>query len=429
MAGALTAASLLPAAVQVGSWPADARLAALWPLGLGIAGLLGPVYLTLANLLVFPFQALAKAAIVQLASLRLRQRTGLVVVGITGSYGKTSTKEILATILRERYRVCRTAASVNTPVGIARTVLRDLRADDEVFVVEMGAYVRGNIRDLARLARPRIGILTAVGEQHLERFGSVENIAATKYELIEALPPTGLAVFNGDNAYCRALVARTRHVPVRTYGLQYEDSVPDLTATDIETSPQGTTFTLRTQESGDVRCSTALLGRHNVANILAAACVGLELGLSLQEIARGIGKLAPVAHRLQLIEGRGGVTVIDDAYNSNPAGAQAALDVLAEFPGRKVLVTPGMVELGAVADARHTELGRAAAAVCDYVILIGRARTAGIATGALAAGLPAERLVVVPSLKEATARLGRLVAAGDVVLFENDLPDQYAQDA
>jgi UDP-N-acetylmuramoyl-tripeptide--D-alanyl-D-alanine ligase len=430
-----TALSLALVAVTLGplvaAWlrqPSEG-LSAILLIVLGAFGLghIPAVYLNLATLILWPFQAVVKWAIVQAAAMRLRQRSDLIVVGVTGSYGKTSTKEILATLLGARYRVCKTTGSVNTPVGIARTVLRGLRPDDQVFVVEMGAYVPGNIRDLARLARPRIGVLTAIGEQHLERFGSVENIAKTKYELIEALPADGLAVFNADNAGCRALAARTHHVPVRTYGLD-ADGAPDVTAVDIRTSAEGTAFTVRAVGHGEAAFTSPLLGRHNVANVLAATAVALELGLSLDEIAAAARSLEPVEHRLQLIHGQGGVTVIDDAYNSNPAGARAALAVLAEFPGRKVLVTPGMVELGTMLDERHAELGREAAAVCDYVILIGRRRTTAIAEGALAAGFPADHLFVVPTLKEATAQLGRLVSAGDVVLFENDLPDQYSEE-
>ncbi|HZS01555.1 MAG TPA: UDP-N-acetylmuramoyl-tripeptide--D-alanyl-D-alanine ligase [Chloroflexota bacterium] len=410
---------------QPGAGGAAVLLIVLGAVGLGH---IPAAYLAVATLVLWPFQAAAKWAIVQMAARRLRQRNDLVVIGVTGSYGKTSTKEILASLLGARYRVCKTTGSVNTPVGIARTVLRGLRPDDQVFVVEMGAYVLGNIRDLARLARPRIGVLTAIGEQHLERFGSVENIARTKYELIEALPADGLAVFNADNPGCRALAARTRHVPVRTYGLDAADGPPDVTAADIRTGTEGTEFTIRATGHGEARVTSPLLGRHNVSNVLAATAVALELGLSLAEIAAAARNLEPVPHRLQLMHGQGGVTVIDDAYNSNPAGARAALAVLAEFPGRKVLVTPGMVELGERLDERHAEFGRAAATVCDYVILVGRRRTAAIAEGARAAGFPAERLFVVPSLKEATAQLGRLVTAGDVVLFENDLPDQYSEE-
>jgi UDP-N-acetylmuramoyl-tripeptide--D-alanyl-D-alanine ligase len=400
---------------------------ALFVATLAVLGLLPAHYLTLAALLVYPFQAAAKTAVVALAAHRLSARTDLIVVGITGSYGKTSTKEILATLLGPRYRVLKTTASVNTPVGIARTVLRGLRQEHQIFVVEMGAYVRGNIRDLARLVHPRIGVLTAVGEQHLERFGSVDQVAATKYELIEALPADGLAVFNADNKRCRALARRTSAVPVRTYGLERRPGGPDLIATDVRTGIEGTSFTVHTAGEDPVDFQTPLLGRHNVGNVLAATAVALELGLTLPEIAAAARELEPVPHRLQILQGGGGVTVIDDAYNSNPAGAQAALEVLAEFPGRKVLVTPGMVELGSMLEQRHTEFGRQAAGVCDYIILVGPRRTAAIAAGATAAGFALDRLIVVPTLKEATARLGRVVAAGDVVLFENDLPDQYSE--
>ncbi len=430
---AAVAGGLALLTVVVAAWlllvpPAGLAQPALFMATLAVLGLLPAHYLTAATLLVYPFQASAKKGLVSLATRKLRSRPELIVVGITGSYGKTSTKEFLAALLGARYRVLKTAASVNTPVGIARTVLRGLRPEHEVFVVEMGAYVPGNIRDLARLARPRIGILTAVGEQHLERFGSVENIARTKYELIEALPADGLAVFNADNKRCRELARQTSHVPVRTYGLEPRGKGPDLTATDVETGPDGTSFTVHAPGQEPARFRTPLLGRHNVSNVLAATAVALELGLTLREIAEAARGLEPVPHRLQLLRGEGGVTVIDDAYNSNPAGARAALDVLAEFPGRKVLVTPGMVELGERLEQRHEEFGRQAAAVCDYIILVGPRRTAAIAAGARAAGFPADRLFAVPNLKEATAQLGRIVAAGDVVLFENDLPDQYSEE-
>lgn len=423
---ALAGATVGAAAAWVALSRLDDAVSATVPLALALAGVLPPVYLTLGVLAVYPAQAAAKQLLVLLAAQRLRARRDLLVIGITGSYGKTSTKEILAALLGARYPVCKTTGSVNTPVGIARTVLRTLRPEHTVFVVEMGAYTRGNIRELARFVRPRVGVLTAIGEQHLERFGSVEAIAQTKYELIEALPPDGLAVFNADNPGCRALAAQTRHVRVRTYGLD-PAGVPDVTATDVCMGPQGTTFTLRAAGHGAVAVTSPLLGRHNVSNVLAAATVALEHGLTLAEVAAAVGRLEPVPHRLQLLAGQNGVTVIDDAYNANPAGARAALEVLAAFPGRKVLVTPGLVELGPLEAERHAELGRAAAAVCDYIILVGRERTAAIAAGARAAGFPAERLFQVADLPEATARLGRLVAPGDVVLFENDLPDQYTE--
>lgn len=395
-------------------------------LALAALGVAPAPLLTAATVLWWPAQALVKRWLVWRAAARLRQRQDLVIIGVTGSYGKTSVKNYLTTLLGARYRVCQTAASINTPVGVARTIHGALRPEHQVFVVEMGAYVLGNIRTLAQFVRPRIGVLTAVGENHLERFGSVEAIARTKYELIEALPADGLAVFNADNPRCRELAARTRHVRVRTYGLDPAHG-PEVTASAIRTGPDGTRFVLHLPGEAPVPVRMALLGRHNVSNVLAAAAVAQELGLSAAEIAAAAERLAPVEHRLQLRQGAGGVTVIDDAYNSNPDGARAALAVLAEFPGRKILVTPGMVELGPMLEQRHREFGAEAARVCDLILLVGRRRTAGIAEGALAAGYPADRLHVVGSLAEATAKLGQLVRPGDVVLFENDLPDQYSE--
>lgn len=395
-------------------------------IGIAVADLLLPLEIVVANAVLYLPQAVAKWGILLLARRRLGASKARV-VAITGSYGKTSTKEILAALLGERFRVLKTPASYNTPLGISSVILRQLRPEHQVFVVEMGAYVRGNIRQLCRLAPPEIGILTAIAPQHLERFGTIENVAEAKYELIESLPGDGVAIVNCDNQYCRDLADRTTGCQVVRYGLG-DDPRLDLSAREVRATRRGLAFRVVTKDRGEADVQLRLLGEHNAANFLAAAAAAIALGMSLEEIARAASRVEPVEHRLQLVEGAGGVTVIDDAYNSNPDGARAALRTLEQIAeGRKVLVTPGMVELGDREESENRAFGEAAAAVCDSVILVGPKRTQPIREGLVAAGLPPDRITVVRGIAEVPAHLQRLVGPGDVVLFENDLPDNYSE--
>jgi UDP-N-acetylmuramoyl-tripeptide--D-alanyl-D-alanine ligase len=388
---------------------------------------LAPFAVLLANLMLEPVQWAINQTYLVAAKQRLRQYNPRV-VGITGSYGKTSTKYFLHTLLRERYCTLKTPQSFNTLMGICRVVNGELQPQHEVFIVEMGAYRRGDIRELCNFVPPHIGILTAIGPQHLERFKTLENIATTKYELITSLPQSGVAVFNNDDPRCRALADRTTGLKVLRYGV--DTSQPGLTlwAEEIVPDCHGQAFTLVASHGQRVATHTALLGRHNVLNMLGAACVALELGIPLEEIAQAIPKIEPAPHRLQLLAGAGGVTVIDDSYNSNPIGAAEALATLREFKtGKRVLVTPGMVELGAMEAEQNERFGAQAAGVCDYVLLVGPRQTQAILKGLQREHFPSERIRLVKNLTEATAELQRIVQAGDVVLFENDLPDLYAE--
>ena len=354
------------------------------------------------------------------------------IIGITGSYGKTSTKYILHQILSQKYKTLMTPDSYNTPMGICKVIRGDLLPEHEFFIVEMGAYKRGDIRELCRLAPPEIGILTAVGPQHLERFKSIENTARAKYELIEALPSNGLAVINADNEICDALADKTESVPVIKYGMAAgtsENTSISITAHNIKQSGKGLTFTVVDEGAGTVDITTRLLGKHNVSNILAAMSVSLHCGMTLDEIREAFEALEPVPHRLQLLPGAAGVTVIDDSFNANPEGAKAALEVLTDFvsekDGKKVLVTPGMVELGELEYEENKRFGLEASKVCDLVILVGPTRTTPILDGLKNANYPEQHIYVVNNLDEAQQHLTKLVGPGDVVLFENDLPDNY----
>jgi UDP-N-acetylmuramoyl-tripeptide--D-alanyl-D-alanine ligase len=380
-----------------------------------------------SNILLIPVQKSINASYVRAAKRRITEISPIV-VGISGSYGKTSTKFILDTILSERYKVFKTPESYNNILGISRAINSSLEPHHEVFIVELGGYKRGDLFESTDLVHPQYGILTAIGPEHFERLKTMENVEAMNYELVESLPETGTAIFNNDMERCRKLADKTKRVKVIRYGLDRSQPGLRLTADKIQVSSDGLSFTIVDDEGHVLQTSTKLLGRHNILNILGAACVALEMGMSLAEIGRAMPKIKQVPHRLQLMPGAGGVVVIDDAYNSNPVGALEALNVLREFnSGKRVLVTPGMVELGELEAMENEEFGAHAAKVCDYVLLVGARQTQAILKGLQRERFPQDRLRVVRDLDEATQELQKIVRSGDVVLFENDLPDLYAE--
>lgn len=385
--------------------------------------LLLPLWTALAGLLASPVEKLIHEMYFRDAQKKLAARPDLIKIGITGSYGKTSVKFILGTLLSEKYQTLVTPSSYNTPMGVTRVIREKLQPAHQVFVAEMGARHVGDIKELCRLVHPHYGVLTSVGPQHLDTFHTLERIKSTKYELMDAVPKDGCCFFVDDGGTCRELFEKTQKEK-RLCGLHPADDV-DVWASDVTVSPAGSHFTLHTA-TDSVACETRLLGEHNIQNILLAATVCLHLGLSLRQIAHGIGHLAPVEHRLQLIPSRG-VTIIDDAFNSNPHGARAALHVLAGFPGRRIIITPGMVELGGKEDKYNRDFGRQIAQSADVAILVGKRHTQPIVDGLNEKGFPKKEVYVVGTLDEAAALLGKIGRPGDVALFENDLPDNYSE--
>ena len=286
----------------------------------------------------------------------------------------------------------------------------------------MGARNVGDIKELCDLVHPRYGLITSVGPQHLETFGSIDNIAKTKYELIESLPQDGCAFFPGDNDICRTLYNQTK-IEKKLFSVDYTGE-SDILAENIKTGSFGSRFELIL--GGErITCETKLLGKHNISNIVGCASVAHQLGLSATQIRLGIRKIQPVEHRLQMLPTSNGITVIDDAFNANPSGVRAAMEVLSGFDGRKVVVTPGMVELGDQEDIENRAFGRVMAGVADTVMLIGPRHTRPIYEGLIEGGFKEENIQVYKSLDKATKVLWTQVKPGDVVIFENDLPDNY----
>jgi len=378
----------------------------------------------ISNLINKPIEISIYRYYYQKAQNKIKKMNKLQVVGITGSFGKTSTKFITATILKQKYKVLATPESYNTPMGISKVINENLKNDYDVFVAEMGARNIGDIRELAKLARPTIGVITSIGPTHLETFKNIDNIMKTKYELIEELPPEGIAIFNYDNKYVKKLADKTFKEKI-LFGMEDVEKL-DLYADNIETTEEGTIFTIKDKKGNSIQCKTKLLGKHNIYNILAGACVAMALGLNLEQIRKGIEKIEPISHRLNIINPGTGITIIDDSFNSNPIGAKAALEVLQQFRGgKKIIVTPGMVELGDRQDEANRQFGMNIAKVCDYAILVGENITKSIYEGLIEAGYNREHIFVVNSLKEATAVIQKIEKPKDIILFENDLPDNY----
>ena len=390
---------------------------------LGLFPLAMPLWIALGGLCAWPVEKLVSEMYFRDAQRKLKARPDLIKIGITGSYGKTSVKFIMKTILEEKFQVLATPSSFNTPMGVTRIIREKLLPAHQVFIAEMGARHVGDIKEMCRLVHPHHGVLTSVGPQHLDTFRTIERIKSTKYELMDAIPDGGCCFFPDDGAICRELFDKTRKEKLLCSLYGSDDA--DVWASDITVSPEGSAFTLHTINDS-IRCQTRLLGEHNIQNVLLAAMVGLHLGMNLRQIARGISRIEPVEHRLQLIPSTG-VTIIDDAFNSNPNGAKAALKVLRDFPNRRIIITPGMVELGDGEEKFNHEFGRFMAQCVDIAILVGKKHTAPIAKGLNEGGFPQENLHVVSSLEEATILLRQIGHAGDVALFENDLPDNYSE--
>lgn len=391
---------------------------------LSIIVALAPLYIALANAVNAPIEALVRRHYLKDAKKKIDAREDLIKIGITGSYGKTSTKFILGTILAEKYKVLVPPSSYNTPMGLTRVIRESLSSEHEVFLAEMGAKHKGDIAELVELVHPKYGIITSVGPQHLETFGDVETVADTKYELIEGLPADGTAFFPNDGGICKQLYDKTG-MEKCLFALEGEQEAWDICAGDIVCGEGGSSFRVHSKDGSAFSATTKLLGKHNILNILGCVAIAKKLGLSDEQICAGIAKIEPVEHRLQLLPTNNGVTVIDDAFNANPAGTRVAMEVLGSFSGRKFVVTPGMVELGEAEAAENKAFGRNMAAVADYVFLIGPKHTRPIYDGMMEAGFQSQRIFVKNSLVEASEEMGRMLRAGDVVLFENDLPDNY----
>ncbi len=381
-----------------------------------------PLFVILAYLITYPIEKIISKTYLKKARKKLASYKNLLVIGVTGSFGKTSVKNILSTILEEKFKVCSSPASYNTPLGLSKTILKKLSNDDEIFIAEMGAKQIGDINELCEIVDPKIAVITGIGNQHLLTFGSVDNISKTKGELADYVEKSnGKIYFNVDTESALKLSKKYKNsIKIAITTTEY-----DLNIEGLKTNSDGSSFKL---VYGDkkVECSTVLLGNHNVSNIVLAVRIALDLGLSLEEISVGISKLKAIPHRLEILKSATDYTIIDDAYNGSVEGSKASLEVLSKFEGKKIVITPGLVELGSDQFNSNFEFGRNLAKVCDYVIIDSTINYDAISSGLIFAGFDENKIIQAVSLSKAVELLKDITEKGDVVLFENDLPDNYS---
>jgi UDP-N-acetylmuramoyl-tripeptide--D-alanyl-D-alanine ligase len=380
-----------------------------------------PVALVAANASLAPYERRVQEAYEADAVVRV-QDVAPFIVGITGSYGKSSSKAMLAHILQFKAPTLAASGSINTLMGVTRHIREHLVPGHRFMVVEMGAFQVGSIRRLCRLTPPSAGLVTAVGDMHLERFGSTDAIVLAKSELAQAIPLRGLLVVNADSPGALRIAREASHARALLYGETSGERL-DTRLGDVQFSPKGTSFALKTKDR-TYQCFTPLFGRPIALNIAGVFTMATALGVDPEVAVAAIRTLKPVTNRLEVVEERG-ITWIRDAYNSNPVGFRAALEVAAALPAaRRFLVTPGVIELGPDQAEVNRALSREAAALCDTTLIVAGANREAFAAGHRDAGRDS-RLVPVAGRTEAFRWLDDTLQAGDLVILENDLPDLY----
>ena len=391
---------------------------------IGALPYLSYIVLFIANIINKPVEKQVYRHFMNNAKKKLKNMNNLGVIGITGSYGKTSSKNILNDILSSKFNVCPTPKNFNTPNGLMITINNHLEKFDDLMIAEMGAFKCGEIQELCDFVHPKYGILTKIGTAHMESFGSQENIQNGKFELIENLPKDGLAVLNRDDEL--QVNYNLKNKKIKTLWVGINNKSADINATNIKQTYKGMTFdvTFKNLDNEKVTFETKLLGTANVYNILAGLALGSHLKINIDQLKQGVKRVRSIEHRLELKK-YGDINIIDDAYNSNPVGSKMALEVLNLMPGKKIIVTPGMIELGEEQYKLNNEFGKQMAEVCDEVILVGEEQTKPILDGLKEKKFKDKNIHIINDVKIAFKLMHKLKGDETYVLLENDLPDIF----
>ncbi|KKP61360.1 MAG: UDP-N-acetylmuramoyl-tripeptide-D-alanyl-D-alanine ligase [Candidatus Roizmanbacteria bacterium GW2011_GWA2_34_18] len=369
------------------------------------------IFLIIINVILLPIDILIKALLVFFAKNKIKKLNNVKIIGVAGSYGKTGMKDLLATVLAEKYRVVKTPESVNTPVGIARTILSQVNEKTEILVVEMGEYYPGDIKNICSIALPQISVITGINEAHLERLKSIDNGIKTIFEIAKNMKSNGILLLNAKDKLIKnnykKFIARQEIYLYQAKG-------------KIEFNEDASGFIYQ-------KIFFPLLGQYNLDKIDGVIYLAKKLGLNHQEIETGLKKIKTPAHRLQPILNREkNILVIDDSYNGNPDGVEEAIKTLSLFKKRrKIFVTPGLVEMGDKSREVHQRIGQRLNDVVDLVILIKNSVTPDIEEGLIKAGFNQNNILMCNSMMEAQNNLNKIIKSGDVVLFQNDWPDNY----
>ena len=388
---------------------------------LNIIAMISYVFVYIVALITTPIEKSINKNFCKKASNKLKEIQDLKILGITGSFGKTSTKYVINTILSQKYNCLMTPASYNTTMGVVKTINEDLKPIHNAFICEMGAKYIGDIKEICDIVCPNIAVITAVGPQHLDTFKNIENVSKTKFELVNSLDDKeGLAFLNWEDENIKKVKINKKFVK---YGL-HKDS--DYYAENIEITEKGSSFDVVMPNNRKINIKTKLLGKLNVLNIVCGVAVADKMGLSEEQIKMGVKFIKPVEHRLELRPNPNGSIIIDDSYNSNERGAKMALEVLGSFENKKrILITPGIVELGNKAYEINKNLGKEATKYSDFIILVGEKQAGPMLAGIKETKYSKKQFMVAKNLDEAIKKMYELMDTNTVVLLENDLPDNY----
>ncbi|MEK7177343.1 MAG: UDP-N-acetylmuramoyl-tripeptide--D-alanyl-D-alanine ligase, partial [Patescibacteria group bacterium] len=369
------------------------------------------VFLIIINVLLLPIDMFIKELLIFFAKNKLKKLNNIKIIGVAGSYGKTGMKDLISTVLAEKYEVVKTPESVNTPVGIARTILASVDEKTEILVIEMGEYYPGDIKNICLIAPPQIGVITGINEAHFERLKSIDNSVKTIFEIAQNMNPNGILLLNGKDKYIKN--------DYKKYILNQEIYFYSSKG-KIEFNEDAPGFIYQ-------KIFFPVLGQYNLDKVDGVIYLAKKLGLTNQEIETGLKKIKTPAHRLQPILNREkNILVIDDSYNGNPDGVEEAIQTLSLFKKRrKIFITPGLVEMGDKSKEVHKRIGERLNDVVDLVILIKNSVTPSVEEGLVKAGFNKKNIIWFDSMMEAQNNLGNIVKSGDVVLFQNDWPDNY----
>lgn len=402
--------------------------------GLLFFDIFSPFLISGIVLLFEPITILLRNRIIKKAKEKRAQFKNLLVVGITGSYGKTSTKEFLATILEEKFsgKILKTKEHQNSEIGISQCILNELKPEHEFFIVEMGAYRKGGIKFLCDIVKPHHGILTGVNEQHLALFGSMENLISAEggEELIESLPGLGFVVFNGDNEYCRELYKKTqiskRICYTKFLALEQEVVAGDYWVENIKTTRDSLFFKVFSRWGEIVQFEVNLPGEHWAQNILMAAIIAKDVfGMTLEEIAQACKNIkAEHAGGMRLIKGFNNTDIIESTYSINPDGVISHLDYLKSFNNKKIIVMPCLIELGKISKEIHYKIGQKIGETCHLAIITTKDRFDYIQEGAFQSGMPTSNVLFIENPKRIFWKIKNFSKEGDVILLEGRVPKE-----
>ncbi|MCJ7826079.1 UDP-N-acetylmuramoyl-tripeptide--D-alanyl-D-alanine ligase [Patescibacteria group bacterium] len=383
-----------------------------------------PVFYTLALFILLPFDTLIKFIVITQAKQLLSSSKHAKVIALAGSYGKTTMKNVISYVLSTKFNVITTPESVNTPIGVAQWFLKNFKQTTDIVIVEMGEHYRGDIAYLCSITPPDVAVLTGINEAHLERLQTLETSIATMFEIVEHAKEHATIILNADDEHIRNNFKKYGNEKQISFYSSLNNPLAELKIAKKAFDEKQLHWSCTIETFGSVIIS--LLGEYTIGDVIAAIFIGKTLGMSIDDMKKGIASLSPIPHRLEPIEGKGGVLVIDDSYNGNPDGAQEAIRVLSRFKNRrKIFITPGLVEMGDKAVSVHEEIGRALADVADCVILIKNSVTPYIEKGLKEKKFDESKIIWFNTAIDAHASLSNIIKENDVVFFQNDWGDQY----